>query len=158
MSEPRRGEVIPVEVPTHVCSTLEFTSGAIGTLVTSFDIQASRFRNIEIYGTEATLSVPDPNNFGGKVRIRAAQDLEWQEIPSRPTSIPQNRGIGAAEMLWAMRTGRRHRATGDLALHVLELMTGTITSSELGRRVEIESRFDPAALLPTDLDTNCFDD
>jgi predicted dehydrogenase len=157
-SEPRRGEQIPVEVPTHVASVIEFAAGPLATLVTSFDVQASRYRNIEIYGTDATLSVPDPNTFGGPVRVRAATDTEWREIPLRATSLPQQRGIGASDMLWALRSGRAHRASDRLALHVLELMTGAVRAAETGQRVDIASNCAPAALLPEDLEPGAFDD
>lgn len=157
-SEPRRGERIPVEVPTHVASVVEFSAGPIATLVTSFDVQASRYRNIEIYGTEATLSVPDPNTFGGPVRIRAATDTEWHEVPLRANGLPQQRGIGASDMLWALRSGRAHRASDRLALHVLELMTGAVRAAESGRRVDLATSCTPAALLPEDLGPGAFDD
>ena len=138
-SEPLAGEMIDVEVPTHVSSAIEFASGAIATLVTSFDVQVSRYRCIEVYGTEATLSVPDPNTFGGPVSIRRQGDDEWTEVELLDAHLPQFRGIGFADMLWAQRTGRPHRASAELALHVLELMTAAITSSETGRVVELET-------------------
>lgn len=157
-SEPRSGEQIPVEVPTHVAAVVEFAAGPLATLVTSFDVQVSRYRNIEIYGTEATLSVPDPNTFGGPVRVRAATDSEWHEIPLRSSALPQRRGIGASDMLWALRSGRAHRASDRLALHVLELMTGAVRAAESGRRIEITSECAPAALLPLGLEPGSFDD
>ncbi len=157
-SEPRRGEVIPVEVPTHVSSVIEFVSGAIATLVTSFDVVASRYRHLEIYGADATLSVPDPNTFGGPVRIRGRSDTEWRELPMRASALPQQRGIGAADMLWAMGSGREHRASGDLALHVLELMSASYTAAESGRRIDITSTCATAPLIPTDLPPHAFDD
>ncbi len=157
-SKPRRGEQIPVEVPTHVSSVIEFASGAIGTLVTSFDVQASRYRNLEIYGTEATLSVPDPNTFGGPVRIRGLRDSEWEEVPLRTTTLPQQRGIGASDMLWALHSGRTHRANADLALHVLELMTGAVQASDVGHRVDLTTTCAPSTLLPEDLAPGEFDD
>ena len=73
--------------------------------MTSFDVQATRYRNIEIYGTEGTLSVPDPNTFGGPVKIRGVIDDDWREIPMRTANIPQQRGIGA----------RRHVVGDDAA-------------------------------------------
>ena len=157
-SEPRRGERIPVEVPTHVSSAIEFASGAIATVVTSFDVQASRYRNIEIYGTEATLSVPDPNYFEGPVRVRALGDTEWREIPPRPSALPARRGIGAADMLWAIGSGRAHRASGDLALHVLEMMTASFASAERGERIALTTDCMPAELIPTGLPLHTFDD
>ncbi len=158
LSEPRRGESLAVEVPTHVSSTIEHESGAIATLVTSFDVLASRHRNIEIYGTEATLAVPDPNGFGGPVRIRGAHDTEWRELPLRTTSLPERRGIGAADMLWAAGTGRAHRCSSDLALHVLELMTSAMVSVDSGVRVPVTTTCTPAPLLPEGLGLHCYDD
>ena len=104
---------------------VEFASGPIATLVTSFDVQASRYRNIEVYGTEATLSVPDPNTFGGPVIDQAPRRRGVdRDRPARTRTSRSSRGIGLADMLWAQRSGRAHRTSGALALHVLELMIG----------------------------------
>jgi len=158
LSEPRRGELIDVEVPTHVGALVEFESGLIATLVTSFDVQASRYRNIEVYGTEATLSVPDPNTFGGPLMIRRNGDEKWTEIELLPAHLPQQRGIGLADMVWAQRSGRAHRTSSALALHVLELMTGALTAAAEGRRVELQTTCDRAEPLPIGLAANTFDD
>jgi predicted dehydrogenase len=157
-SDPRRGERLTVEVPTHTTTVIDFASGPVATLVTSFDVQASRLRNIEIYGTEATLSVPDPNTFGGPVTIRGARDTEWREIPLRTPTLPQSRGIGLADMIWATRTGRAHRASDAVALHVLELMTASVRASNEGRHIDLETTCVPAQTLPPDLAENTFDD
>jgi len=158
LSEPLRGELIDVEVPTHVASLVEFASGPIATLVTSFDVQASRYRNIEVYGTEATLSVPDPNTFGGPLMIRRNGDEKWTEIELLPAHLPQQRGIGLADMMWAQRSGRAHRTSSALALHVLELMTGALTAADDGRRVDLRTTCERAEPLPVGLAANTFDD
>ena len=157
-SKPRHGKRVDVEVPTHVATVIDFASGPVATLVTSFDVQASRYRNIEIYGTEATLSVPNPNTFDGPVMIRGVADQSWTEIELRRPYLPQQRGIGLADMIWATRSGRAHRASSALALHVLELMTASITASAEGRHVELETTCEPAKTLPADLPQNTFDD
>jgi predicted dehydrogenase len=157
-SDPLRGALIDVEVPTHVATVVEMASGPLATFVASFDVQASRYRNIEIYGTEATLSVPDPNFFGGPVTIRRLGEEAWTEIELLEPNLPQQRGIGLADMVWARRTGRAHRASDTLALHVLELMCATIESAEHGRRVELETTCERAAPLPVGLPPNTFDD
>ncbi len=156
-SKPRRGERIAVEVPTHVSSLIDFQSGATATLMTSFDVAATRHRNIEIYGTEATLSVPDPNMFDGKLQIRGARDREWRDIELLTPNIPQQRGIGLADMLSAQRHARQHRANADLALHVLEVMTGAITASDLGERIALNTTCERSAPLDFTLPTNTFD-
>jgi predicted dehydrogenase len=159
LSEPRRGELMTVEVPTHVSASIDFAAGPIATLVTSFDVLAARPRNIEVYGTEGTLAVPDPNTFGGPVRVRGATDVEWRELPLRTTSLPERRGIGAADMLWAASSEprRAHRCSGELALHVLELMTGAITAAETGTRVAMTTTCEPAPLLPEGLALHEYD-
>jgi predicted dehydrogenase len=156
-SEPRRGELLDVEVPTHVATVIDFASGPVATLATSFDVQASRNRNIEIYGTEATLSVPNPNTFAGPVQIRGVADTSWSEIEVRRPYLPQHRGIGLADMVWAARSGRAHRASSTLALHVLELMTAAVAASEQGHHIELQTTCQPAKTLPADLPENTFD-
>ncbi|HEY8216774.1 MAG TPA: Gfo/Idh/MocA family oxidoreductase [Acidimicrobiia bacterium] len=157
-SEPRRGALIDVEVPTHVSTVVEMASGPVATFVASFDVQASRYRNLEIYGTEGTLSVPDPNTFGGPVTIRRFGDGSWTEVDLVEANVPQQRGIGLADMVWAQRTGRAHRASDALALHVLEIMCATIESAEHGARVDLETTCERAAPLPVGLPPNTFDD
>jgi predicted dehydrogenase len=158
LSEARKGEAIDVEVPTHVSSAVEFGNGAIATLVTSFDVIAARPRHIEIYGLEGTLAVPDPNTFGGPVQIKGPLDREWRDLPLRVTGLPDRRGIGAADMIWATRTGRAHRCSGDLALHVLELMSSALASSADGVRVPIATAPAATPLIPEGLAPHSFDD
>jgi predicted dehydrogenase len=151
LSEPLRGQRIGVEVPTHVACVADFVGGPIATLVTSFDVQASRFRCIEIYGTEGTLAVPDPNTFGGSVQIKRHAGDEWQTQPLTHANAQQSRGIGLGEMVAAMEAGRPHRASGALALHVLEAMQATIDSSTRGAHVMLASRCERPAALPAGL-------
>jgi predicted dehydrogenase len=157
-SEPLRGQMLDVEVPTHVASLVEFASGPMATLVTSFDVQATRYFNLEVYGTEATLSVPNPNHFEDPVRIKRNGDDAWTDVDLLPATLPQQRGIGLADMMWAQKSGRPHRASGQLALHVLELMTGALAASEQGRRIDLETTCERAAPLPVGLAPNTFDD
>ena len=133
MSEPKRGTKIPVEVPTHIAGTLRFSSGAIGTMITSFDIPAGHsLPHIEIYGTKGTLQVPNPNNFSGPVRIQRAGQRGWEEVAVHLPYRDNCRGIGVLDMAEAIRAGSRHRASGELAYHVLEAMHGFHISSDTG--------------------------
>ena len=148
---PRRGSTIPVEVPTHVAGVMEFASGALGTILTSFDVWAADLPRIEIYGSEGTLSCPDPNTFGGPVRVRRAGATEWSEMPLTHAYAGQSRGIGPADMAYALRSGRAHRANGQLAYHVLDLMHAFHDASREGRHVEITSTCERPAPLPLGL-------
>ena len=149
-SQPYAGETIHVEVDTHAAGTLEFHSGAVVTAVMSFDVRAHSNRFIEIHGTEASLSAPDPNGFGGKVRIAAGRG-EWQEQPLTHGYTDNMRSIGLADMCTAIRTGRDHRCNGKLAQHVLEVMAAFGLSSAQGRHVEIASKPVRPAPLPSGL-------
>jgi len=135
------GRKIPVEIPTHVTGILDFDSGAVGTIVTSFDVKGgSNLPRIEIYGTNGTLSVPDPNTFGGPISIRRAGEQSFTEVPLAYGFTENSRGIGAAEMAYAIKNDRQHRANGDLALHVLETMHAIHQASREEKHVYIEHK------------------
>lgn len=141
-SEPKRGRKIRVEVPTHVAGVLEFTAGAIGTIITSFDVWHANLPFIEIHGSTASLSLPDPNGFGGAARLRAAGDEAWRDIPLAFGRVENERGIGLADMASATTDGRRHRANGELALHVLEVMHALHNAARAGRHIELTTTCD----------------
>lgn len=148
-SAKKYGQTIQVEVPTHVSGTLEFASGAIGTMIMSFDAMGgSQLPRIEIYGSEGTLSVPDPNRFGGPVLLRRAGEQSFREVPLTHAFVDNNRGIGVEDLAVALREGRPHRADGAMALHVLEAMHGFYESAEKGRHYVMNSRCDRPVPMP----------
>ncbi len=132
-SEPLAGQIIDVEVPTHVLGLLTFASGAIASISMSFDVAASEVPRIEIFGSEGTLSVPDPNGFGGPVRIRRRGGYEWREVPVELPYADNSRGLGLADMAAAIANGRPHRASGELGNHVLEIMHGVHIAADAGK-------------------------
>ena len=147
-SEPMKGALIPVEVPTHVAGTLEFESGAVVSIAMSFDVPKHRHTPIEIYGDKGSILVPDPNRFGGEVQV-ATTGGEWETVPLTHGHFEgEFRSIGVADMATAIVTGRPHRASGALAFHVLEVMEAFQTSADEGRRVTIESRVERPAMMP----------
>jgi predicted dehydrogenase len=157
-SEPLRGQRIDVEVPTHVSAVIDYATGPVATLTTSFDVQASRHRFLEVQGTEGTLSVPDPNTFGGDVQIRRSYRHDWETVPLTHGNGKQSRGLGLADMVSAMQRGRPHRASGALALHVLETMEAAIRASEEGRHIVLTSTCERPAPLPAGLPDDTFED
>jgi predicted dehydrogenase len=148
-SQPKNGQKIQVEVPTHVAGVLDFQSGAIGTIITSFDVPGGQsLPNIEIYGSKGTLSVPDPNGFGGIVKLRNNGSSEWKEIPLTHGFQGNCRGIGAADMAQAILQGRKHRASGALGYHVLEAMIGIHHASAEGKHYNMQSNCELPDPLP----------
>jgi predicted dehydrogenase len=148
-SGPLRGTEVPVEVPTHVTGTLEHASGAVSTLLMSFDVWAAQLPRIEVYGSAGTLSVPDPNGFGGTVRLFHQDSPEWTELADAAGYADGGRGCGIADLAGALDTGTAHRAGGELALHVLDVMESLLRSAEHGRTERITTdctRPDPVPL------------
>jgi predicted dehydrogenase len=142
-STPRYGTTIKVNTPTHIAGVLDFANGAVGALLMSFDVWWHHLPVIEIYGTEGTLSVPDPNTFSGPVRLRRANDAAWQEIPLTHAYTANSRGIGLLDMAYAMLAKRPHRASGELAYHVLDIMEALHTASSEGQHIELKSQCEP---------------
>ena len=139
-SAKKKGQLIDVEVPTHVAGILDFAGGAVGMLLTSFDVWSAELPRIEIYGSLGTLSVPDPNGFGGPVRIRPADRDAFSEVPISRSYADNSRGLGVADMARALAAGRNdHRASGGLALHVLETMHGILEASASGKHYQMQS-------------------
>jgi len=158
-SEARKGEILPVEVNTHASGTLEFESGALVTAVFSFDVHAHAHSPIELYGTDGSIKIPDPNQFSGPVEVfkSRAEPRQWEAVSLTRPYQDNTRGIGVADMAQALTEGRRPRATGELALHVLEVMHAFDQSSITGQRVSIESKPPrpaplPMGLIPGELD------
>jgi len=139
-SPERCGEVIPVEVATHLSGTLEFESGALVTMAMSFDVCHHTNHPIEIHGESGSLQVPDPNSFGGPVRIARKDSGAWEELPLERGETGNARGLGAADLALAARDDGSPRCCGELALHVLEVICAFEESSRKGCRIEISSR------------------
>jgi predicted dehydrogenase len=150
-SQPLHGTIIDVDVPTHVAGVLDFQGGAVATLVTSFDVGPHSMPNIEIYGTEGSLRVPDPNGFGGPVRIKRNGSEDWLEVPLTHAYAQNARGVGMADMALAMQSGRAHRASGELAYHVLDAMHAFHDASEQGRHIELASTCERPQAMPMGL-------
>jgi predicted dehydrogenase len=149
-SQPLHGKKIKVQTPTHLCGVLEFVKGSIGTVSMSFDIWQSNAPLLEIYGTEGSLSCPDPNHFGGKVKIWTSKNKTWEDVPvEQPEAI--GRGLGLADLADALKQRRQHRMSGELGLHVVEVMESFHTSSNSGRRKELKSTCQQPAAMPKGL-------
>ncbi len=142
------GQTIRAETPTSVQALLEFASGAQATFLASWDVWKHSLPPIELHGETASLRLPDPNWFGGRVQI--AEGLGgWRAISARgepfsaanwPLSRPAHanyRGLALADMARAIVEGRLHRADGKLALHALVVMTGMLDAAADGRKVAI---------------------
>jgi len=147
-SVPLRGKKIRVKTPTHLCAAVELEQGAIGTVTMSFDVWQSNAPLLEVHGTEGSLSCPDPNCFGGEVRLHRKGDAGWRPVP--PThSTETGRGLGLADMALSIARRRKEsRMNGTMALHVVEAMEAFQRSAKSGRRVVLRSPCRRPAALP----------
>jgi len=138
-SEPKKGKVIEVETATHVAGIMDFANGAIGEITTSFDVWHAKLPCISIYGTEGSMIVPDPNGFGGEILVRRKDDKDWESKPLTHGFAENARGVGVLDIAYAIAENRPHRASGELAYHVLDAMHSFEDSSRAGKHVELAS-------------------
>ena len=155
-SEALLGQRLPVEVNTHVAGTLEFASGAIASVITSFDVWGHHLPMLEIHGEDASMNVGDPNFFHGKNRLLKGGTRDWVEIPHSHT-INIGRGAGIADMAYAIQSGRPHRVSGELAFHVLDIMCALEESAAQGRRIALQSTVEQPMALPVGLADGALD-
>jgi predicted dehydrogenase len=141
---PRAGQTVPVSIDTHVTGVLVHESGALSTLVMSFDAVQTRSSNIEIHGERASMTVPDPNYFDGEVSICALEnrgndrEIGWEVLPEGAGYIGAGRGYGLADMALTP-PGQQHRANGELAYHVLDVMESLLQSAAGGVSIPVRS-------------------
>ncbi|WP_454856574.1 Gfo/Idh/MocA family protein [Promicromonospora soli] len=145
-SGPRAGTVIPVDVDTHVTGVLRHASGALSTLVMSFDSVATRASSIEVHGQTGSLVVPDPNGFDGDVQLHELGGA-WRTLPPSAGYRDAGRGYGVVDLA-ATPPGVPARANGDVAYHVLDIMTSLLAASASGTTVAIESTCERPAAVP----------
>ncbi|MCP3774465.1 Gfo/Idh/MocA family oxidoreductase [Paenibacillus sp. MZ04-78.2] len=157
MTEGGYGRKFPVTTPTHIAGLIEFRNGAVGTIVTSFDVWGTKTPSIEVHGTTGSMIVPDPNTFDGPVLVKRHDQTEFTEVPLTHGFTANSRGLGAMDMAYAIRNGRRHRANGQLAYHVLEAINGFYISSDEGRHYELQSSCDRTEPLALDQPRNGLD-
>lgn len=160
-SEPHRGETIDVDVDTWLSGNIEFQSGAIAQVFTTFDVHYTVQPRFEIYGTRGSMMIPDPNTFGGPVLLLRPEDFAaapktdpglarhgvpdfyagWKEMPLLYDYPENSRGLGLADMAKALRTGRGHRADYQQQRHVLEIMTAFSKSCEQKAYVPMTTKY-----------------
>jgi predicted dehydrogenase len=146
----RAGQRIPVEVDSHVSGILEHAGGVLSTITTSFDGVRTTAEPIEVHGDAGTLAVPDPNGFGGHVRLFELGATDWRTLEPSAGYADAARGIGLLDSITA-DAQRPPRANGDVGLHVLDVFTALLRSAAEGRRIELTTtveRPDPVPLTP----------
>ena len=146
---PRLGERFIATTPTHTTSAMQLANGVTANLVASFEARGQYICDVAIHGSEGVLVLPDPNAFGGSVRVKRGRG-GWEDVPYVSRGGADARGIGLHDMVEAIAAGRPHRASGELGAHVVEVARGILRSAEEARVVEIESRVDQPEPLPVD--------
>ena len=151
-SSPRFGEKIPVETPTTLLGTLNFYNNSKVQFFCSWDVWRHSHSNMEIYGLEGSMIIPDPNFFSGDILV-SKRDNEWQtinnddmllgipnKIDNKGYKIANYRGIGLSDMIDSIANKRIPRCSLDLSLHVLEVMEGIISSAEVDEIYNISTK------------------
>ena len=160
-SQPHFGENISVDVDTHLTGNIEFSSGAIVQIITTFDVHYASQARFEVYGTEGTLVVPDPNTFGGPVLLYRKEDVirgprvdpalikveeispyrGYRQIPLMFDYRENSRGLGLADMCKAIETKRPFRANSAQQAHVLEILTSFTKASQQKKYIGLTTKY-----------------
>ena len=133
---PRRGEPFRAETPTHTTAVLELAGGATATLLATFEAPHHYSSTFLVLGSEGTLALPDPNMFDEPLRARLGRGA-WQDVPHRSRGSREVRGLGLDDLVDAIATGREPRASGRLALHVIDVARSILDAAASGRTVEL---------------------
>jgi predicted dehydrogenase len=160
-SQPHFGETVKVDVDTHLAGMIEFTSGAIAQIITTFDVHYTSQARFELYGTDGTIIVPDPNTFGGPILLFRKEDMvfgprvdpalikmeeispyrHYRQLPLMYAYRGNSRGLGLADMCKALETGRAHRANSMQQMHVLEILTSFSKSCQERKYIELTTKY-----------------
>ncbi len=140
-SQPLRGTLVDVEVPTHIAGLMKFENGAIGTLTTTFDVYDDHQACVEVFGSRGSILVPDPNGFGGQVKLLREGQSVYEDVPVVYGYRENSRGIGVADMCAALREGRTPRANCAQTFHVLDLMCAFHESAACGKEIALRKGF-----------------
>ncbi len=132
---PRAGQTVTVEVPTNAAAVLQHESGALSTLAVSFEATGQYLSGLDVYGTDGSLRLPDANAFGGEAILR--RDGKEELVAVESLGDRETRGLGIDELAAALREGRPHRASGELALHVLETAEAIVRAAERSETVHL---------------------
>ncbi|WP_105618800.1 Gfo/Idh/MocA family protein [Vallitalea okinawensis] len=150
-SKEQYGKMISVNVDTHISALLNFKNNVTCQLNQSFDVWKHDLPCIEIYGTKGSLSVPDPNCFGGTIRY-SHKGTDWTDIPYTHGFEENSRGLGVADLAQSIIDKRSARASIDLAYHVLDIMHGIINSSKKQQVLELKTTCHRPSPLPCGID------
>lgn len=180
-SQPLRGKEIEVDVLTHYAGLMEFKNGVIANINVSFDVWLSNLPCIEIFGTEGTLVVPDPNMFGGPVKLLRGNSMVdsiegldvggavekihseemfdfFKEIPLAYNKTEDNmRGLGLLDMAYSIVEGREHRTNPELVYHVMEALSSFDISAKEGTTYKMTTTCEQPKPIPTGLQIGSLD-
>ena len=147
----RKGQEIKVDIPTSIVSHLEFKSGTLIDSFFSFDVWKHNKNHIELYGDKGSINIPDPNMFGGDILVCKTKNGDWKNIDTKNNNLGKinfkyesagfanYRGIGVSETVDAIKNNRLNRCSGELSLHVLDILDSIIKSSKENKKIELRS-------------------
>ena len=165
---PKKGQQFEIQTPTSYMFDIEFNNNSLIQGFISFDVQNHGRNHLELYGTDGSIIVPDPNMFGGPVSISKELGSNWIDVSveekklgktniinhsgrSNEASKQSNyRGAGLADMIFSMENNTSHRCNGELALHVLDIIESTMISAKEKREISLRSTCEKPAQFTED--------
>jgi predicted dehydrogenase len=138
LTGPEIGSHVDVTTPSHLAAVLRFETGLLATVTMSFDC-AFWTHTFTLNGSDASLRLPDPDEFSGPVLVRRSDDADWAEADLDPGLSEHGRGLGLADLAAAIAGDRPHMASGVIALHVVDIMSAILSAAEGDRSVAVRS-------------------
>jgi len=145
---PNAGQVLPVGIDTHITALLTHASGVSTTVTISFEVWKTKAPLFEVYGSQGTLAVPDPNRFNDVPEVFLAGDEDWSPVAESAGYRDSGRGFGLGDMAAAIAAGEPSRASGELAFHVLDVMESIMSAAASGSVVEVASTVERPSAVP----------
>ena len=142
------GSKFTLQAENLVVGSFRFNSGVFGSLMFNSCSIGNEKPQIVIYGTEGILYLPDPNCFGGQLKVILKGQTEPVSLPPTHAFPDNHRGIGPAELAWSLRRDRKPRTSKEMAFHGLELLLGLYRSCETRQFYEMTSSFERPAPIP----------
>jgi predicted dehydrogenase len=147
---PETGSHVAVTTPSHLAAVLRFEAGMLATMTMSFDC-AFWTHTFTVNGSHASIRLPDPDEFAGPVHVRRSDDHDWSDVELDPGVTENGRGLGLADLAEAIAEDRAHRASGLIALHVVDIMSAVLAAAGDERAVPLRSHETDFGLLAGEL-------
>lgn len=131
------------EAPDFSVALLEHDGGVVTRLTATFYVGPSKQRGVEVHGDAGSVYMPTWAEADSRVEVQVrGGEYERVELVREPfPGIDWGRAL--VDLAEAIEEGRPHRASGEHAAHVVEVLEAARASAASGGAVAVGSEFTP---------------